>query len=259
MRLVPSLLLLHSCVRASALDLRLAELIASPGRPLMIAVAGGTASGKTSVVDRIVSSVRGGSAIASITQDCFYRPLAEWEREMADASRFNFDHPNAFDWELTLKVLKELKSGSVTPSAIPQYDFCTHTRQGAEHDTHVCQPQIVIFEGILALHDPELRDLFDLKVFVDADADLRLARRIRRDMRSRGRDLAGILLQYEHFVKPSFDSFILPSKHHADIVVPRCVRVETTQSPSTHPSIPAPPPPAPPVTPPPPIDPPYLP
>lgn len=92
-----------------------------------------------------------------------------------------------------------------------------------EHETHVCSPEIVIFEGILALHDEQMRALFDLKVFVDADADVRLARRIKRDMEQRGRDLSGILEQYERFVKPATESFVVPTKRHADIVVPRGV------------------------------------
>ena len=100
---------------------------------------------------------------------------------------------------------------------------CGSSRLSSEHETHVCAPEIVIFEGILALHDEQMRNLFDLKVFVDADADVRLARRIKRDMECRGRDLTGILEQYERFVKPATEAFVVPTKAHADIVVPRGV------------------------------------
>jgi len=118
-------------------------------------------------------------------------------------------------------VIDQLKSAGNQPVAVPTYDFVTHSRLSAEHDTHINRPQIVIVEGILALYDERLRDRFDMKIFVDADPDVRLARRIRRDMAERGRDLDGVLQQYEQFVKPSFETFIGPSKSHADIVVPR--------------------------------------
>ena len=157
---------------------------------------------------------------AICTQDCFYRPLSAADRELAYRQDYNFDHPNAFDFDHQINVLRELRAGS-SSVAIPTYDFTTHSRLPPEHDTVVEAPQIIIFEGILALFDERMRDLFDLKVFVDADADVRLARRIRRDMASRGRDLDGILQQYEQFVKPSTEAFVLPTKSHADIVVPR--------------------------------------
>ena len=119
-----------------------------------------------------------------------------------------------------LQVLRQLREGAKSV-AVPTYDFVTHSRLSAEHDTTITAPEIVIFEGILAMHDEEVRDLFDLKVFVDADADVRLARRIKRDMEERGRDLSGILEQYERFVKPATESFVVPTKTYADIVVPR--------------------------------------
>jgi uridine kinase len=188
--------------------------------PFFIGVAGGTASGKTSVVERVVSALRHDSVV-SITLDCFYRDLSDAERERANANDFDFDHPNAFDFDHLLEVVDELKRGGDGPVAIPTYDFVTHSRLSAAHDTHISCPQIVIVEGILALYDERLRDRFDMKIFVDADPDVRLARRIKRDIAQRGRDLDGVLQQYEQFVKPSFETFIGPSKRHADIVVPR--------------------------------------
>jgi len=198
-----------------------ARRLGQPNRPFCIGVAGGTASGKSTVVEKIVGALSPTAPVAVITQDCFYKQLDAEERALADAGAWNFDHPNAFDFESSLEVMRRLYSGAATPVSIPDYDFKTHSRLPSEHDTLVYRPQVVIFEGILALYDERLRSLFDLKVFVDAEADIRLARRIRRDMESRGRDLAGILAQYENFVKPSFDTFIHPTKRHADIVVPR--------------------------------------
>ena len=104
---------------------------------------------------------------------------------------------------------------------IPQYDFVKNARCPEKDDIVLGKPRIVIFEGILALYDKRLRDMFDLKVFVDADADIRLARRIKRDISSRGRDVESVLHQYERFVKPAFDEYILPTKQYADVVVPR--------------------------------------
>lgn len=188
-------------------------------QPFCIGVAGATASGKSSVVAEVVRLLNAEGRVASVTQDSFYKSLGTAEVEAASRSEYNFDHPRAFDWEEQYHALSELKRGAARV-AVPTYDFTTHTRLSSEHDHHVCAPEIVIFEGILALYDERLRELFDLKVFVDADADVRLARRIRRDMESRGRDLAGILQQYEKFVKPATESFVVPSKRHADIVVP---------------------------------------
>ena len=189
-------------------------------RPFCIGVAGATASGKSSVVQEIVRLLDAEERVASVTQDCFYKNLSPEEREQAYQSNYNFDHPSAFDWPHQLQVLRQLREGAKSV-AVPTYDFVTHSRLSAEHDTTITAPEIVIFEGILAMHDEEVRDLFDLKVFVDADADVRLARRIKRDMEERGRDLSGILEQYERFVKPATESFVVPTKTYADIVVPR--------------------------------------
>jgi len=191
------------------------------GQPFVIGVAGATASGKSSVVAEIVRLLDH-EHVCSITQDCFYRDLDEAEREQAYQQNYNFDHPSAFDVEHQLAVLRQLKSGADDVS-VPSYDFVTHSRLPAEHDQHVRSPEIVIFEGILALSDERVRDLCDLKIFVDVDADERLARRIRRDMESRGRSLDGVLQQYERFVKPATEQFVIPTKRYADIVIPRGV------------------------------------
>jgi len=192
---------------------------AAPGRrPFIIGIGGGSASGKTTVVESIMS--RMGSAegrVVSISQDCFYRPLTpEQARNVAD---HNFDHPAAMDFDEQLELLRTLQQGA-REVRVPQYDFCTHSRLPSSEDTRVCSPDIVIFEGILALHDPRLRDVFDLTIFVDTDVDLRLLRRITRDIEHRGRSLASVVEQYERFVKPSHDQFIEPCKRTADLVVP---------------------------------------
>lgn len=188
-------------------------------RPFFIGVGGASASGKTCVVDEIVRLLDHES-VAAITQDAFYKSLTVEQREQAYNSNYNFDHPHAYDFDHQVRVLQQLRDGARQVS-VPTYDFTTHSRLGTEHDRVVVMPEIVIFEGILALHDERVRDLFDLKLFVDTDADLRLSRRIKRDMASRGRDLQGILEQHEKFVKPSTDAFCLPSKKHADMILPR--------------------------------------
>lgn len=104
---------------------------------------------------------------------------------------------------------------------MPCYDYVTHSVMGPEHNSKIVKPSIVILEGILAFHDPAVRALLDMKIFVDTDADTRLARRIKRDISERGRDLDGVLTQYERFVKPSFDAFCMPQRTHADVILPR--------------------------------------
>jgi len=185
-------------------------------RPFIIGIGGGSASGKTTVVESIMERMAC-EAVVSISQDCFYRGLTP--EQIAHVADYNFDAPAAMDWDMQVQTLRALQQGA-PEVRVPQYDFCTHSRLPADEDTRIRVPEIVIFEGILALHDPRLRDMFDLSIFVDTDSDLRLLRRISRDMESRGRSLAGIMEQYERFVKPSHDQFIEPCKKFADLVVP---------------------------------------
>lgn len=135
---------------------------ALPKIPFCIGVAGASASGKSSVVARVIELVSS-HHVAAITQDCFYRNLKDDERVQANACNYNFDHPNAFDFEHQIQVMQEIRAGG-RAVAVPTYDFRTHSRLGSEHDQYINTPQIVIFEGILALHDPRLRSLFDMKV-----------------------------------------------------------------------------------------------
>ena len=151
----------------------------------------------------------------SISQDCFYRDLTPIER--ASIASYNFDHPSAFDFAEIRGTLRSLRSG--TAADIPTYDFVTSARTPVA--TRVPATDVILFDGILAFYDPEVRALFDLRVFVDADADTRLARRLRRDIADRGRTVDAVLNQYETTVKPSFESYIAPTKKHADVIVPR--------------------------------------
>lgn len=190
-----------------------ATALAANSRPFMIGVAGGTASGKTALTEKLVDRLD--ASAVSITQDSFYRDLSPSEC----ASQYNFDNPAAFDFESTYDVLTKLRRGE-KDVCVPCYDFVANARM-AESRLLTDSPSIVVFEGILALYDQRLRDLFDLRIFVDADPDIRLARRIRRDIESRGRDLDSVLTRYLTFVKPSFDDFCYPTKRYADVVVPR--------------------------------------
>lgn len=152
-----------------------------------------------------------------ICMDSFYKPLTKDQQVRAHQSRYNFDHPDAFDFDLLLETLKKLKNGEDVH--IPHYDFVTHSRL-ATYDV-ITKPEIILFEGIFALYDERIRNQMDMKVFVDTDDDLRLARRIRRDITERGRDVNGVLDQYERFVKPAYDEFIAPTKRYADVILPR--------------------------------------
>ena len=181
-------------------------------RTFLIGVAGGTASGKTSVCRAVVDHLQL-PWVQILSMDCFYRPLTDSER----GDNYNFDHPNAFDWKLLLSVLKELKQGKAVKC--PQYDFTTHSRK--KEFTLMYGADVVLCEGILILHDPKILEQFDVKVFVKTDDDIRLIRRIKRDMANRGRTLDGILAQYQQTVKPSYHTFCEPTQSAADVVIPR--------------------------------------
>eukprot|EP01127_Copromyxa_protea_P005600 TRINITY_DN15499_c0_g1_i1.p1 TRINITY_DN15499_c0_g1~~TRINITY_DN15499_c0_g1_i1.p1 ORF type:complete len:480 (+),score=118.79 TRINITY_DN15499_c0_g1_i1:217-1440(+) len=148
--------------------------------------------------------------------DSFYKPLSAEERQ--NVVNYNFDHPDAFEIDLLINTIKQLKEGKSVE--IPIYDFKTHSRVEGEAK-HVYGADCIIVEGIYVLLDEALRDLFDLRLFVDTADDIRLARRLKRDIVERGRDINGVLDQYEKFVKPAFDDYISPTKQHADVIIPR--------------------------------------
>ncbi|XP_032238285.1 uridine-cytidine kinase-like 1 [Nematostella vectensis] len=184
--------------------------------PFVIGLCGGSASGKTTVANRIIEEL-GVPWVSMLSLDSFYKVLSSEQHEMAARNEYNFDHPDAFDADLAAKVLKRLKRGKSVQ--IPIYDFKTHGRLPEKTDLYGAN--VIIFEGIMAFAYKELRDLMDMKVFVDTDPDIRLARRLKRDITERGRELPGVLQQYNKFVKPAFDQHIAPTMAFADIVVPR--------------------------------------
>lgn len=187
---------------------------AEPARAaLALGVAGGTGSGKTTVARAILESV-GADRIAFLEQDSYYRDIEWGSREQVEAH--NFDHPDALDNELLVEHLRRLKAGRAVE--VPLYDFVTHRRKS---ETRPVKPRpVILIEGILLFVEPELRDLLDFKIYVDTDSDIRLMRRLRRDLRERGRDLDDVLRQYLATVRPMHLEFVEPSKRWADVILP---------------------------------------
>jgi uridine kinase len=184
------------------------------GHPaLIIGVAGGTASGKTTVVDAILDRV-GRERIAFIQHDSYYKDLSHLP--LGERRRFNFDHPDALDTSLLIQHLQQLRQGRSVE--VPQYDFATYCRLPETRTVHPCR--VVIVEGILILAEPALREVIDLKLYVDTDADLRLIRRIRRDIAERGRTMESVIEQYLATVRPMHLEFVEPSKRYADVIIP---------------------------------------
>ncbi|KAH8822998.1 armadillo/beta-catenin/plakoglobin [Flagelloscypha sp. PMI_526] len=186
------------------------------GDAFVIGIAGGSASGKTFVARQIIQSLGSIPSVVILSQDSFYKRHTPEELELAFKSLYDFDHPDSLDMPLFAQCLRELKAGQQTN--VPIYSFTEHQR--LPETKYLYGATIVIAEGIMALHDPELRSLYDLKVFVQCDSDIMLARRIKRDVTERGRDVNGILEQYLRYVKPAYDTFVRPSAANADIIVP---------------------------------------
>ncbi len=180
---------------------------------LIVGIAGGTGSGKTTVVRKIIEKLPKDS-VAVLSQDSYYKDQSHLPLE--ERQKINFDHPNAIEFDLLIDHIKKLKKGQ--PIEQPIYSYVTCTR--AKETIRVEPKEVVIVEGILVLAVPELRKLFDIKVFVDADADDRLIRVIHRDIEERGRDVATVLKRYQQTVKPMHEQFIEPSKKYADLIVP---------------------------------------
>jgi len=184
--------------------------------PFVIGICGGSASGKTTVANKIISEL-GVPWVTLLSMDSFYKVLNEKQHELAALNQYNFDHPDAFDFELLLKTLQRLKD--MKKVEVPIYNFVTHRRE--TKTVSMYGANVIIFEGILAFHNEEIRNILDMKVFVETDSDVRLARRLKRDISVRGRDIHGVMQQYENHVKPAYDSYIAPTMQHADIIVPR--------------------------------------
>ena len=182
--------------------------------PVVIGIAGGSGSGKTTVQKRVMERF-GTRRIALLDHDAYYRDLAHLAPE--DRARFNFDHPDALETGLMVEHLDALLAGETVPK--PTYSFETHSRLEATNPVE--GRPVILVEGILVLAEPELRDRMDVKIYVDAPDDVRLMRRIERDLHERGRSIDSILGQYRRTVRPMHLEFVEPSKRHADVIIPR--------------------------------------
>ncbi|WP_254544462.1 uridine kinase [Halomarina pelagica] len=178
----------------------------------VIAIAGGTGAGKTAVAREVKAAV--GEPVTRLPLDNYYRDLSHLPFE--ERRSVNYDHPSAFEWDLLADHLDALLCGRAVE--MPQYDFSVHNRR--EETVTVEPSEIVVVEGILALYEERVRDLVDLPVYVQTDADVRILRRIQRDVIERGRDLEGVMDQYLSTVKPMHEQFVEPTKRHADVIIP---------------------------------------
>jgi len=182
---------------------------------ILIGIAGGTGSGKTLIAQTLQQEL-GSDRVLLLAQDSYYKDLSHLPLE--ERIKQNFDHPDAFDTDLLLRHLQTLLAGQ--PIEQPLYDFTLHSRRPESQRIVPSGKLIVILEGILVLENPRLRELMDIKVYVDADADVRLLRRLRRDIVERGRSLESVLRQYEETVRPMHLQFVEPYKRYADIIIP---------------------------------------
>lgn len=183
-------------------------------KPLILGVAGGSGSGKTTVVNRIIENI-GKDQVLLLQHDSYYRDLSHLTLE--ERMKQNYDHPSSLETELMIRHLDALKEGYQIE--LPVYDFVAHTR--SEETIKTAPKEIILVDGILIFAEPKLREQMDIKIFVDTDDDVRLLRRLKRDITERGRDLEGVLNQYEKFVRPMHLEFVEPSKRYADIIIPR--------------------------------------
>lgn len=180
---------------------------------LIIGIAGGTGCGKTTVVNTLIDQLPEGEVVV-ISQDSYYKDTSHLTYNYR--VKINFDHPRSIDFELLVAHLKELKKGNSIEQ--PVYSFVKHNRTG---DSILTKPRkVIIVEGILILTNPEIRELFDIKIFVHADSDERLIRRLKRDIAERGRDIDEVLTRYQTTLKPMHEQFIEPMKEYADIIIP---------------------------------------
>ena len=180
---------------------------------LIIGIAGGTGSGKTTVVHQIMNELPH-TEVGVISQDSYYKETHNLSYD--ERALINFDHPRSIDFELLERHLKALKAGETIDQ--PVYSFIQHNRTDDTISTH--PRKVMIVEGILILTNPELRELFDIKIYVHADSDERLVRRLKRDISERGRDIDEVLTRYQNTLKPMHEQFIEPSKAFADIIIP---------------------------------------
>jgi uridine kinase len=188
-------------------------MTASRARPFFIGVAGGSSSGKTTVSERL-SELAPEKQVSVLKLDSYYVDTPD--QPMDERRAMNWDHPDAFDWQLLNDHVAALSAGASVP--VPIYDYTNYCRSGHVEMVEPCS--IVVVEGILVLYDPTLRDRFDLKVYVDTDADIRFIRRLHRDVMERGRTTESVIEQYLATVRPAHEQFIEPSKRYADVIFP---------------------------------------
>jgi uridine kinase len=181
--------------------------------PVLIGIAGGTGSGKTTVANVILERA-GAENIAFLPHDAYYKDLGDLPA--AQKELMNFDHPDALESTLLIEHLKTLRKGNAVE--IPIYDFTTHSR--TSKTKHVQPKPVILVDGILIFAESELKDLFDVKIFVDTPADVRFIRRLQRDIAERGRTVESVINQYQTTVRPMHEEFVEPSKRHADVIIP---------------------------------------
>jgi len=210
--------------------MKMSMLLDSDGRkkgvpPFIIGVAGGSSSGKSSVCEKIMDNIRqfnlkgAEQQILSISQESFYRDLTPKESEKASRGEFNFDHPDAFDMKMMEKCLKDIVEGR--PTKIPKYDLKTNSRLREYTPVKSLEIDVILIEGILILYFPEIRNMFNMKMFVETDPDSRLAKRMYKETEELGRNLDQVLNHYIEVVKPAYEDFCLPTKKFADVIIPR--------------------------------------
>lgn len=185
-----------------------------PEKPIIIGITGGSGSGKTTIAHEIANQIEANDRIVIMTQDSYYKDNTGLP--MSERQKINYDHPNAFDMPLLEAQLNQLLHRK--PIEMTTYDFTEHTR--SDKTVHINPADIIILEGILVLFNEEIRNLMDIKVYVDTDDDIRFIRRLERDMKERGRSLDSVINQYLTTVKPMYHQFIEPTKRYADIIIP---------------------------------------
>lgn len=183
-------------------------------KPILITIAGGTASGKTTVVHEIMDYFDSRDVMV-ICQDNYYK--SQDQMTIEERKKTNYDHPNSFDMDLLFDDLKNLLAGNTIYS--PVYDFKEHTRKKLEAN-EIHPSKVIILEGILALYDKRIRDISNILIYVESDPNIRFIRRLKRDINERGRDMNSVILQYLSTVKPMYDEYIAPTKRFADIIIP---------------------------------------
>ena len=183
------------------------------GKHIIIGIAGGSGSGKTSVAKALVKDMHLNGTVI-IEQDWYYKDLAHLPQE--ERMKWNFDHPDSVEFDLLINDLKKMLNGETVD--VPQYNYVTHSRA---KETLTIKPQkVILVEGIMVLYEPKLRELLDIKIFVDTDADIRFIRRLKRDIYKRGRAIDNVIDQYMKTVRPMHETFVEPSKRFADIIIP---------------------------------------